>query len=81
MLFIFNKLYRTHVKYPLSWINTLFGLLFPLFFFGIIAALTGKKSKIGPYWSFLIGAVLQCVGWLIVAWVRETYPKSVDNEQ
>ena len=50
-------------------------------FFVIIAALTGKKSKIGPYWSFLIGAVLHCVGWLIVVWVRETYPKSVDNEQ
>ena len=48
---------------------------------GIIAALIGKKSKIGPYWSFLIGAVLQCIGWLVVAWVRETYPKPVDNEQ
>lgn len=50
-------------------------------FFDIIAALTGKKSKIGPYWSFLIGDVLLCIGWLVVAWVRETYPKPVDNEQ
>ena len=42
-------------------------IIFNCLLFGIIGALMGRYRKIGPYWSFLLGAMLGAIGLIIIA--------------
>jgi uncharacterized membrane protein YvlD (DUF360 family) len=45
---------------------------------GAIGALIGSNRKIGAGWSFLLGAVLGIIGWIISACSEKNGPKFDD---